>query len=238
MKFRLAIEEIEPDHWVAYVLDLPGCFSRASQEQEAIDRAPQCIRQHFSWLRRHGVLTPPEDIPFETVVVERFLPYESEEEAGYLVNAFFEDDMRPLSFWEVEAARRLMDWSRQDLLSQVSSLEESRLLVPVPNEKFATMRGILFHIANAENWYLDRMGLGVPFASLPEEAFERLRVVRANAWSQLPHLIGEERLTRHSGEQWSGRKVVRRLLWHERDHYLHIQQVLASSSLEPKKKRR
>lgn len=230
MIFRLALEEIEPGHWVAYALDLPGCFSRASEEQEAIARAPERIMQHFSWLAQHGISLLPKELSIETEVVERFLPYESPEEPDYLVNAFFEDDLRPLGFWDVEVALRLMEWSRQDLFANVASLDEARLSEPIPGDYFGCIRGILRHIANAENWYLERMELGLPHSSLPEEAFERLEVVRRNSLEKLPCLIGDTRLTQPSGERWSGRKIVRRLLWHERDHHTHIRQVLGLDS--------
>jgi len=29
----LAVELVEPDHWVAYILDLPGCFSSGKTEE-------------------------------------------------------------------------------------------------------------------------------------------------------------------------------------------------------------
>jgi hypothetical protein len=35
-----------------------------------------------------------------------------------------------------------------------------------------------------------------------------------------------DRVVGKEGELWSPRKVVRRMLWHERDHIEHIQKLL------------
>jgi predicted RNase H-like HicB family nuclease len=39
MIYQLAVEEIEPDHWVAWVPDLLGCFS-FSQSRKFLLRQP------------------------------------------------------------------------------------------------------------------------------------------------------------------------------------------------------
>ena len=226
MRFRLAVEDIEPNHWVTYVLDLPGCFSSAISPADTISQAPQSIARYFVWLSEHNVSSSVANLPIEAEVVEQFRSFESQEEPGYIVNAFFEDDRRPLSYWDVEVALRLMEWTRQDLLVLVQGLDSERLNYPHDKEKFTSVVGILRHIAVAENWYLDRMGLGLEREQLPSDVFGMLTVVRENAKKQLINLIGESRVTQASGEYWSGRKVVRRLLWHERDHTYHISRLL------------
>ncbi len=228
MRFRLAVEDVEPNHWVAFVLDLPGCFSSAASAEEAIARAPQSITHYFSWISEHDVLPAIANVSVEVEVVEQFRSFESLEEPGYIVNAFFEDDRRPLGYWDVEVALRLMGWTRQDLLVSTQGLSREQLHRHQGKEKLTSVAGILRHVAIAENWYLDRMGLGLEMNQLPGEVFEMLSAVRENAKKQLVKLIGESRVVRESGEHWSGRKVIRRLLWHERDHTQHISQLLVS----------
>jgi len=226
MRFRLAIEDIETNHWVAYALDLLGCFSSAQSLEGAIAQAPERIAEHLAWLSKHGVFSLNPNLSIEVEIVERFRSYESAEEKGYIVNALFEDDRRPLGFWDVEVALRLMEWSRYDLLDLVQGVTEERLNENVAGENFGSIVGILKHIAIAENWYYDRMDFGLERKPLPEDVFEMLAVVRGNAQQQLVKLIGDPRIVNESGENWSGRKVLRRMLWHERDHTRHIAHIL------------
>jgi predicted RNase H-like HicB family nuclease len=228
MGFRLALEDIEPNHWVAYALDLPGCFSSATNPETALAQAKEIISQHLFWLSSHDPVFSAFTTVVEVEIVEQFHSYESTLEPGYLVNAFFEDDRKPLSFWEVGTALRLMSWSRVDLLDLVHSPKDYQLSQQISGEKFYSVMGVLQHIANAENWYFDRLGLGIDHESLPEEIFERLRAVRKNAKDQLVRLVGDSRVESESCEAWSARKVVRRMLWHERDHTFHIRKMLMS----------
>jgi predicted RNase H-like HicB family nuclease len=219
MIYRVSVEDIEPDHWLGWVLDLPGCFSAAASEAEAVSRIPATIAAYYGWLARHDTTLPIAAGPVEVKVVETFHAFPDPDDPTYLVNAFFEDDRRPLSYWDVTVALRLLDWMRQEL---------QQVLRPATSEQLAGPIGKLVkHIANAENWYFSRLDLGLDPSQLPPDPVERLDAVRANARSHLIHLIGDERLTLHSSEQWSARKILRRTLWHERDHTRQLRQLLA-----------
>jgi len=228
MRCRLAVEDIEPNHWVAWALDLPACFSSARTEAEALARAPQCIAMYFSWLTNHDSSLPAISGPFEIESVEIFRSFVSEEDPEYLVNAFFEDDRRLLSYWDIEVALRLLLWTRRDLSNVLQRAMQEHLSRPIAGEIGGSISGILKHIAGAENWYLEQLGLGIGQAQLPADPLLMLEAVRANTRAQLPKLVGDERVVRgEGGELWSARKVIRRALWHERDHTQHIKRLLA-----------
>ena len=54
----------------------------------------------------------------------------------------------------------------------------------------------------------------------------RLQKVRALLNATLPKLEGVVKAVGVDGEFWSPRKVLRRALWHERDHTEHIKKLL------------
>lgn len=227
MRYRLAVEDIEPNHWAAWVLDLPACFSSARTESDAIAKASQCIVAYFSWLTNHDGSLPTISRPFEIEIVETFRSFASDENPEYLVNAFFEDDRRPLTYWDAEVALRLLLWTRRDLLSVLRPATQEYLNRPITGEIGGSIAGILKHIAGAENWYLDQLGLALDQAQLPADPLPMLEAVRANTRAQLVKLVGDERVVRgEGGELWSARKVIRRALWHERDHTQHIKRLL------------
>jgi predicted RNase H-like HicB family nuclease len=218
MIYRVGVEDIEPNHWLGWVLDLPGCFSAAASEAEAIARVPAAIAAYYAWLARQDSTLPLTTGPGEVRVVESFRAFSDPNDPTYLVNAFFEEDRRPLSYWDVTVALRLLDWTRQEL---------QQVLRPATPEQLAGPIGKLVkHIANAENWYFSRLALGLDPSHLPPDPVERLAAVRANARSQLIYLIGDEQIASLNSEQWSARKILRRTLWHERDHTRQLRQLL------------
>lgn len=218
MKQRVGLEEIEPGHWIAWVLDWPGCFSSAGTPEEALARAPERIAAYANWLRaKDPSLTRPDRTEVE--LVERFEAFTAKDDPDYIVNAFFEDDRRTLSAADVAHALRLLAWTREDFLQAVQSAQATSKDVD----------SIIRHVANAENWYLDRLDLALPNDQLPEEPIERLKRVREQLRARLPELIGSTRTVTLSDETWSARKLVRRALWHECDHTAQIAQLIAEA---------
>jgi uncharacterized damage-inducible protein DinB len=225
MHIRLAVEDIEPNHWIAWALDLPACYSSARTMDDAIAHAPKKIAEYFSWISKHENIFPIVDEPFEVQIVETIQSRVSREDPEYIVNAFFDDDRRPLGYWEVEIALRLLDWTRQGLLDVIQVISPNQLTKTLSGEARGSVTGILNHIAGAENWYFGQLGLGMGF--LPDDPLEKMDAVRSNTRQQLVKLVGDERVIQNCDELWSGRKIVRRTLWHERDHTQQILKLLS-----------
>ena len=224
MIFHLALEDVEPDHWIAWVLELPACFSPAQTQEQAIARAPARIAAHFEWLASRGRPSPLAGERIETQVAEVFHSFESEPE--YIVNAFFEADRRPLAREDVDKGLWLLDCTRRDLMGVVQQIPVERLNQPISGEVQASVAGILRHIGIAEWWYFDRLGLAFPREEWPPDPFALLEKVRAQTTARLPGLIGNTRVVERVGEKWSGPKVLRRALWHERDHTEHVAKLI------------
>lgn len=226
MRYRLAIEDMKPNHWIAWVLDLPGCFSSGRTADEAIARAPERINTYYRWLgSHHRTLQAPVEAP-ELDIIETFHSYRAGGNTDYQVNALFTDDRRPLNYWEVVVALRLLTWTRLDLWNVLRPLTPEQLERPLPGEFKGSIGGLVEHIASTENWYFGHLGLGLKPQQLPENPLTRLVTVRAHTRRQIPWMIGRRRTAEVSGETWSTRKIIRRTLWHERDHTAHIAKLL------------
>ncbi len=223
----VAIEDMEPNHFVAWVLDLPGCFSSSTSSEQAIAQTPEQIAVYFRWLHTHDPNIPIPSQPFSFQVVERFSAFVSSDDPDYLVNAFFDDDKRPLTFWDVVIGQRILEWSHEDLIHlihPVISDQTKRMPAIPPIEK---IEQILTHLAQAENWYFGHLDCQLNWSDLPEESIAKLDAIRNNTYEQLMILIGDERIITNSGEKWSARKILRRTIWHERDHTQHIAKLLS-----------
>lgn len=227
MRYELGIEDMERDHWIAWALDFFGCYHSARTQEEAVEGAPAAIVAYFNWLAGCGHPHPLAAEPVETRIAQVFRAFPDPDDANYIVNAFFEHDRRPLTDADVEQAFWLLDCTRRDLLAVIDQIPSEKLAEPIPGLQQGaifkgTIDGVLDHMAISEWWYFDRLGLAFDRRDMPADPLERLETVRVHAREQLPKLIDDERVVVASGEQWSGRKLLRRMLWHERDHTQQI----------------
>ena len=229
MHIRIGLENGDENRSVAWALDFPGCFAYGADSSEALVRVVPAYLAYRSGIRHHGGLPGlPEDRELDVKLVESWNVYWIDEdfEKGpgkpYAVNAWFHEDWKPLTRAEGRRAAALLQWAREDLLAALAGLTAAELDAERPGERWS-IRGITRHVANAEWWYLERLGLaGVERAALPEDVLERLGVVRARLLHVLPDLEGLDLVVGRNGEFWSPRKLIRRALWHERDHTDHI----------------
>ncbi|MBU1319097.1 MAG: type II toxin-antitoxin system HicB family antitoxin [candidate division Zixibacteria bacterium] len=220
MVYPIGVEDIEPNHWVAWVFDLPGCYSKARNREDAVANASSKIAEYFEWLTHYHYRTPQPTERIEIEVAESFRSFISE--GDYIVNAFFEDDRRPLSRDEVEHVLKLLEFTRGDLFRVIRRISPEQLDRPIRGEVQSSIRGILNHVAWAEWWYFDRLNLAFKSEEMPEDVMSMLEKVRTHTRRRLPHLAGNTMITECIGERWSARKIVRRTLWHERAHTQQI----------------
>jgi uncharacterized damage-inducible protein DinB len=146
-------------------------------------------------------------------------------EQDYEVNAFFSSDRPPLTEGEVKELEVILHAARQDLETELEEISDEAATTELPGERWSIM-GVLDHVASAEQWYLDRMGLALSTSELPADPRARLIKVRDHTLANLPALAARRGVVTLSGETWSARKVMRRTLWHERDHTQHIRKIM------------
>lgn len=190
--YRVGIEDIEPHHYVAWAFDAPGTFGSGKTRDEALDRVETKLG---------GAVEVVEDFKSELGA------------GGYIINALFDDDLRPVAAEEIAKARSLLE---ETLTSLIEALERRRT---------SQAADIVNHVSRAELWYFDRLSLSSPREGLPDDPAERLRAVHQRTIELLPRLVHESIVTEKSGERWSARKVLRRTLWHRQDHQQQLEGV-------------
>jgi len=232
MKFRVGIENNnEGIRSIAWILEHPGCFAYGGDEQESLANAFVAIREYARWLDEHEKTWIPVDVDIEPHVEQVWTDYTINEEFdrvekdGYDVEPFFEHDWKPLTGTDIERGLKLLAWSHADLLAVLEKLTPEQWAFKKEGERW-DIAGIVNHIGGAEWWYLDRLGLAFPRAEVPKEPLERIQKVRNLMNEALPTLKAVNRVAGVDGELWSPRKVLRRALWHERDHTEHIRKLL------------
>lgn len=234
MIFQAGVENNNEGRCIAWALEHPGCFAYGMNINGSLHNLEGALNAYAAWIFRHETKTwlnfSENEIElelngtWEVYFINDDLDRTSEAD-GYSVESFFPYDWKPLTGLEIERAIKLLDWSRQDILKLVTGLSEVKLNATYPSERWSIL-GILGHISGAEHWYLDRLGLAFPREQLPEEPLARMKKVRQHLYTVLPKLAGVKRVIGVDGEFWSPRKILRRALWHERDHTEHIRKLL------------
>jgi hypothetical protein len=231
MRIRVGLENgFEGKRSIAWALDFPGCVAYGSDSSEALLRFPQAVIRFCAWADHHAGAPWAELGDMDIRLVETWEVYTIQRAfnpANDLIeiNAWFRDDWRPLQAEEIASVIQVLQWQRADLLQIVTGLDDARLNRPNEGEKW-TIRGVLAHVATAEWWYLERFDLFGPRSRLPRDPFERIALVRQSLLDALPALAGKDWVFGKDGEFWSPRKLLRRAVWHERDHIEHIMKLL------------
>jgi hypothetical protein len=226
MLIRVGMEEDPGKRYTAWALDFPGCFAYGADEAEALLTLPRNLLEFDYWIRLHT------DQPWfqldgldlhvnETFTVTRIVLQGEKFE----INAFFEDDLRPLTSPEIDQALQILRWQQEELLAGIEFVDKEKLNQIQEGERWSIL-GIVRHLAFAELWYLQNLGL--PTADIPQDTdpISVLTQSYDSVVSTLPTLVDNSSTTEYARERWSPRKLVRRILWHRRDHIDHIRQLL------------
>lgn len=223
MRARLAVERY-PDLVLAWVVDLPGCVAGGRTLEEAEERLPVVIAEHLASLRNHGI--PVEEVDGWEVT-------ESIEAQGDVI---FAADRETLSADALAGLVARVRGAQAELRSAMRGLPAALLDWEPPRSAFATfdswapdvrsIREVANHVYRFETYYLDGLRDG-PAAGIFEtmsaagrrRAFERLAALPESERSRafFPVRPGQT-----EPEQWTARKVLRRLISHGRVHAAEI----------------
>ena len=229
MSLRIGLENGNEGRTIAWALDHPGCFAYGENSLAALRSLPAAVQEYNQWLLQHGLGESSVPVAEIVQIVDTWDVYHITKDYaisrdGYEVDAWFQDDWRPLSAGEIKLGLKLLAISRKDLLSSVNGLTEDQLNSKSPGERWS-IAGILTHVADAEWWYLDRLDTAHLLEEISQEPIKRLTKVRERLLSILPRLVDSAQVVGADGEFWSPRKLLRRALWHERDHTIHIRKL-------------
>jgi hypothetical protein len=189
MRYPAYLEIGPGGHTLAYVFTLPGLSVRARSAEAALAALPAAIASELGRLGR--------DVPEIEVTEAERVTSTADVEHG-VSNALFRYELRPTRDEDVAL---VLDRLARDAAELSGTSDE-------------TLRAL----ADGEWWLLSRLGTR-PFASLPLVPRERVEAVRALTIERFANLLPGDR-ERHAvfaGEQWTTRKVLRRLACLSRD---------------------
>lgn len=202
MRYPAYLEIGPAGHTIAYVFSLPGLVVRGRRADDALARLPEAVEAELARLRAAGRAAP--EGPIEIAESERVTVLS--DVAQGLSSAMFKYELRPTRDEDIALALDHMALAREEIGRAPSPSDEA-----------------LRALADGEWWLLSRLGTR-PWAPLPEEPLARLDAVRIQTLERFANLLPGDR-ERHAvfaGEQWTTRKVLRRLACLSREAALAI----------------
>jgi hypothetical protein len=189
------------------------------------------IADWFEWLEMHGELVSAESKNFEVEVLEMLKVTYNPLRAGKPEPLFWSETLH-VTRKDIMRTVRLMQYSREDLLRIVNDLS-SELLNWAPSREPRTIKNSLRHIAYVEPWYVSRLNIDFQF-EYPRDTFKMLDSTRSAVFDILQKLPSEKMRGIYQPTKdpsptcnlWTARKMLRRLVDHERLHAKYIQRIL------------
>ena len=215
----------------AFVPDCPGCWVFGRTKERAIEKVSIAIVKWSEWLKKHGESISEISNKVEIEVTEVLRVDYNPAEAGKPEPLFW-SEVLPVQRDDIERTVRLLGYSRKDLLDLLPDISDECLDWKPPG-KPRTIRNCLKHIAYVEPWYINRLNIQVP-EDYPDDVIELLNCTRNIVIECLKNFpkrkmrgIFQPKKDRNPVcDLWTARKVLRRLVDHERLHTKYIEKVL------------
>ena len=211
-RFPVGLEEGPDGSILAHSLSVPGCTAFGASAQEAVAAFQGALGEWMAVLAGAGEPVPPRDAELE-VAVDEWVSSDGDVASGEST-ACFAADLPALTAAEIDRGLRMLGELRSRLLSRVR--RQPAAVLDAESDAGWTVRQILEELARGHWWTLSRLGAS-PMADPPEGTLGRLDTSLALAVQAFVHMPEDRRGTRLEleGEEWTPRKVMRRLLWQE-----------------------
>lgn len=209
---RVGLEEGADGGVMAHALNLPGCAALGASPEGAVDAFQRVLMDWLRFQASAGEPVPPPDAELE-IAVDEWLSTDARVRMGE-TEALFADDLRALEQDEAERLVQRLGALRSRVLAHVRRRPDALLDAETPGGM--TARQVLEELARAQWWTLSRLG-ATPMAEVPEKTLARLDTAMALVVDRLTTLPDDARgrCLELDGEEWTPRKVLRRLLWLE-----------------------
>lgn len=210
--FPIGLEQGTDGAIRAQSLSLTGIETIGRTADEAVERFQRELLDALGELEQLGVRVPPRDAEIE-LTVEEWVESEANVAAGETAICFAADRL-PLDDHAIREALDILGALRGRILRPLRRLPDETIEGIESGD--TNVRAILDRLAQAHWWTLTRLGAS-PMAEVPERIIARLDTSMALVVRSLTELPPERRaqLVRLDGEEWTPRRVVRRLLWLE-----------------------
>jgi len=201
------------EYWLASVPVLLGCVASGTSRDQAVANA------------RRGFLAYRELLDTRGVSIEhwRGLDPASFTVADAPANGLLPEDEKPLEEHELRDFLHLFEAQRALLMSLVQGMTQGEL-ERKPDDATWSVRQTLEHIMTGDAQILSRL------ERWPDDGFATLQAIHRVAFQRFTVMEPEDTTGTRTvlGRPQTVRRVMRRLLEHEVEHYHHIEEIVAA----------
>ncbi len=205
--------------FIGFIVDLPGAFVRGRTESEAMSKVNAEAGRFLAWAGMGG------SGRFQGFVVQRCVSRLAVEDADSLI--LVDADRRKMRPEEFRAFSDLALYSGQTFegVYQGAKLkgwvDPAKVRASFHGPCPSTIEATRSHVARTQAYYLSRLGL-----PLQEGDFMMMRRLGLNLLGKEFEAHANKPPVEVDGELWTLKKVLRRLVWHDRVHAKAIARMM------------
>jgi hypothetical protein len=215
-RIPVGLEQGSDGYFWAHPLGMMGCAAAGISAAAAVAAFEVELQDWLRFVASAGGTVPPAGAELE-LAVDEWIETDAVVGEGEST-ALFAAEVAALSDDDLARGMRLLGDLRGSLLSAIRALprREADAALDATAEGGWSVRQVLEELARAQWWTLSRLG-ATPMAGAADATLARLDTAMALVVQHLAHLPQERRSLRLEldGEEWTPRKVLRRLLWLE-----------------------
>ena len=192
----------------------PGAYSRGETVSKALEKFPKALSEYAEWA--HG--TPmPHLAESDFVVTHAYQTDLHVDDADS--DVLFPSERLPMDMTEYTQKKQLCIRSAQHFEKLVASIPQKDRALRKSRRTFygkipCSAREMAEHTNNTLEYYAS--AIGIPFENEDGLVENRKRLFRAI--ESTPDFLSARVYTAKDGEQWTLKKLMRRILWHDRIH--------------------
>ena len=209
---KIYVVEAQPGYFLASVPVLAGCIASGKTREEAVVKVRRAFREYRALLEAHGVAIDhwkdidPDALPVGEPENPPLMPGEDQ----------------PFEEHEIRDFLHQYQASRAAVIALVKRLSPEHL-EKKPDDATWSVRQALEHMMTTDIALLSRIekwpdDLFTSYQAVHRIIFQRFSVMEPDDWRD--HTI--------SGRRWTTKRVMRRLLEHEFEHYGHMEEIIAA----------
>jgi hypothetical protein len=207
--------------FIGFIVELPGAFVRGKTEDEALSKVGREIRAYMKWLgveaktsygcrvvQRHRSALMVEDADNELILEADRCATKDEEFKQLCDLVVYSGE----TFLKLYSNARFKDW-----------VDEARIRKTFWGDNPKTIREIFEHVRLTQYYYLSR--IKVAFSERDGE-FLKIRQLCLKKIAELWRKFDNSLVFEIDNELWTLKKVMRRLVWHDRIHGKAMTRIL------------
>ena len=206
------------DYWIASVPVLLGCVATGKTRDEAIANARRAFTAYLELLEARGVSVDH----WRGLEPSRFAVTDMP------ANGLLPEDQRPLEEHELRDFLHIFEAQRAALMALVQGIAQAEL-ERKPNDDAWSVRQALEHIMTGDALILSRL------ERWPDDGFATLQSIHRVAFQRFTVMEPDDTKGTKTvlGRPQTVRRVMRRLLEHEYEHYNHIKEIIGALGRSP-----